>query len=131
MTVQAAVQLPATVTPVTTAETIVLTLPFTGQGTAREGNLITGVINYTQGTAGTAVTVRVRAGATVTGTLIGVADVHTVAAAALAQIPFAALDLATFPAGNQYVVTVQATSASGNPSVTDGVAFLDVISPSE
>jgi hypothetical protein len=131
MTVQAAVQLPATVTPVTTAETIVLTLPFTGQGTAREGNLITGVINYTQGTAGTAVTVRVRAGATVTGTLIGAADVHTVAAAALAQIPFAALDLATFPAGNQYVVTVQATSASGNPSVTDGVAFLDVISPSE
>jgi hypothetical protein len=131
MTVQAAVQLPATVTPVTTAETIVLTLPFTGQATAREGNLITGFINYTQGTAGTAVTVRVRAGATVTGTLIGAADVHTVAAAALAQIPFAALDLATFPAGNQYVVTVQATSASGNPSVTDGVAFLDVISPSE
>jgi len=129
MTVQAAVQLPATVTPVTTAETIALTLPFTGQATAREGNLITGFINYTQGTAGTAVTIRVRAGATVTGTLIGVADVNTLAAAATANIEFGALDLATFPAGNQYVVTVQATAATGNPVVNDGVAFLDVISP--
>jgi len=129
MAVQSAVQLPATVTPVTTAETVVLTLPFAGQGTARGPVLIQGFVNYTQGTAGTAVTIRVRTGTTTGGTLIGAADVHTLAAAARAQIPFAALDLAQFPAGNQYCVTVQATAATGNPSVTDGVAFLDVISP--
>jgi hypothetical protein len=129
MTVQAAVQIPAAVTLVTTAETIVATLPFVGQGTARDGNLISGFINVTQGTAGTAITIRVRAGATVTGTLIGVADVNTLAAAAIANIEFGALDLATFPAGNQYVVTAQATAATGNGTVNDCVMSLDVISP--
>ena len=129
MTVQAAVQIPAAVTLVTTAETIVATLPFVGQGTARDGNLISGFINVTQGTAGTAITIRVRAGATVTGTLIGVADVNTLAAAAVANIEFGALDLSVFPAGNQYVVTVQATAATGNTVVNDGLAVLDVISP--
>ena len=128
MAVQSATQLAATtVTGTTVAPAIVS--PFVGQGTARDGNLITGFINYTQGTAGTAVTIRVRAGATVTGTLIGVADVNTLAAAAVANIEFGALDLSVFPAGNQYVVTVQATAATGNPVVNDGLAVLDVISP--
>jgi hypothetical protein len=55
--------------------------------------------------------------------------VNTLAAPASANIEFGALDLSVFPAGNQYVVTVQATAATGNPTVNDGIAFLDVISP--
>jgi hypothetical protein len=55
--------------------------------------------------------------------------VNTLAAAAIANIEFGALDLATFPAGNQYVVTAQATAATGNGTVNDCVMSLDVISP--
>lgn len=103
----------------TTTETIIATIgPFNenqvapAQGIAFDGN-----INMTIGTAGTAVTVRVRQGALVTGTLVGVAQAQTVTAGNTVNIPIAELDPTLVQVGAQYVVTVQQTAATANGTV--------------
>ncbi len=88
-----------------------------------EGVVISGAVNVTQGTNGTAVTVRVREGEGITGTVIGQALVTPVAAAAAQTIAFWALD--TAPGDNQtYSVTVQLTAATANGTVNGGGATL-------
>jgi hypothetical protein len=131
MTIQSVAQIPAAVTVVTTAETVAAVLPALGEATTANPDLIIGSLNLTMGTAGTAVTVRVRTGATTAGTLVGVANVHTLAAAAIAQIAFTAVNSAITPVtGNQYCVTVQATAATGNSTVNDAVIMFDDTTPS-
>lgn len=86
-----------------------------------ENVVICGAINVTTGAATTAVTVRVRRGEGITGTVVGIAAVHTLAAAAVASIPFEAVDTAV-PNDNQvYSVTIQQTAATGNGTVNGGV----------
>jgi hypothetical protein len=103
---------------VTTAETAAATSSLVPeQNPSGQGVRISGVVNVTAGTATTAVQVRVRAGSGVTGTLIGNALTHTLAAGASASIPFDALDTTTVSAGLQYTVTVQQVAATGNGSV--------------
>lgn len=95
-----------------------------------EGLVISGEINVTQGTNGTATTVRVRKGEGITGTLVGVAQVTTHAAAASLSIPFSAVD--TAPADNaSYSVTVQLTAATANGTVNGGVVSLAKASSNE
>lgn len=110
-----------------TAETVVATLPFTGQapGVAIQ-HIIKGVLNLSIGATSTAITIRVRTGATTAGTLIGVADATTIPASAAASVPFFAVDTAVFPAGNQYCVTAQCAN-----SITPNDAYieLEVLSP--
>jgi hypothetical protein len=107
------------ITVVTTNETILATLgPFNenqvppAQGIAFDGN-----INITIGTAGTAVTVRVRQGTTITGALVGVAQVQTATAGQTINIPIAELDPTLVQQNAQYIVTVQVTAATGNSTV--------------
>lgn len=88
---------------------------------AGEPVVICGTVNILAGTATTAVTVRVRRGEGITGTVVGIAALHTLAAAATASIPFEAVDTAV-PGDNQvYSVTVQQTAATGNGTVNGGV----------
>lgn len=95
-----------------------------------EGLVISGEVNILQGTNGTAATVRVRKGEGIAGTLVGVAQVHTIAAAATGSIPFAAVDPA--PADNaSYSVTVQLTAATANGAVNGGVVSLAKASSNE
>lgn len=103
----------------TTTETVVATAPAASFYTpGSNGVSISGVVNFTMGASGTAVTVRVRQGS-LTGPLVGNAVVETLAAAAIANIPYEAEDTSGFPqaAGSIYVVTVQATAATGNDTV--------------
>jgi len=128
MTVQAASNGIAAAALVTTAETVIGVLPYIGQQTPRNGNLILGFANITPGTAATLITLRVRTGTTTAGTLVGIADAITAAAGAPDTYTFGALDLVNFPAGNQYCVTAQQTTASGNATVNDVLIWLDIIS---
>ena len=110
-----------------TAETVVATLPFTGQapGVAVQ-HIIRGIINLSIGATSTAITIRVRSGSTTAGTLIGVADATTIPVSSAVSIPFMAVDTAVFPAGNQYCVTAQcANSITPN----DATIELEVLSP--
>jgi hypothetical protein len=107
------------VTIVTTTETVIATLgPFNenqvapAQGIAFDGN-----INMTVGTGGTAVTVRVRQGTAITGTLVGVAQAQTATAGNTINLPIGELDPTLIQVNAQYVVTVQQTAASGNGTV--------------
>lgn len=108
-------------------ETVIATsniLPLSSSG--GEGYKISGVVNFTEGTNGTAVTLRVRQG-TLTGTLVGVGAVHTLAAAAVASIPYSVVDTAAAtspPAGGVYVLTAQQTAATANG--TANIATLEV-----
>ena len=103
----------------TTTETVIATIgPFNenlpadwSQGIAFDGN-----INMTIGTAGTAVTTRVRRGG-LTGTLIGSAQAQTVAAGNTVNIPIAELDPTLIQVGVSYSVTVQQTAATANGTV--------------
>jgi hypothetical protein len=109
------------VTLTTTAETAVATTPtFTeGQvGPAYQGMKVYGVVNVTAGTSTTAVVVRVRQGSGVGGALVGNAATHTLAAGAIANIPFDILDTAGVSGSNLlWTVTVQQTAASANGTV--------------
>lgn len=125
------VQVLTATTLVTTAETIAATSSAVAEseaGAAAQGVKVSGVLNVTAGTGTTAVTVRVRAGTTLSGALIGNAVVHTLAAAALANIPFEAIDPTLIQAGAQYVVTVQQTAATANGSVNQATISTEPIS---
>lgn len=90
---------------------------------AGEGLVISGEINVLAGTAATDMTVRVRKGEGITGTLVGVAQVTSIIATDTLSIPFSAIDSA--PADNaSYSVTVQQTAATANGAVNGGVITL-------
>lgn len=126
MTVVAVGYVPSAQSAVTT-ETVVGTLPFLGQG-AGVGiqHVIRGMVNLSIGATSTAITIRVRSGATTAGTLIGVADATTIPVSTAVSIPFYAVDTAVFPAGNQYCVTVACANAVTPNDVT---IELEILSP--
>lgn len=107
-------------TIVTTTELDVGTVSLGGRSVGTgEGLVVSGVVNVTQGTNGTAVTVRVRKGEGIAGTLVGEALVSPLAAAASHSLSFWARDSA--PADNAtYSVTVQLTAATANGTVNGG-----------
>ena len=128
MTIVAVGYVPSTQSAIT-AETVVATLPFLGQG-AGVGiqHVIRGFINASIGATSTAITVRVRSGATTGGTLIGVADLTTLPASSAGTIPFGAVDIAVFPAGNQYCVTMACANAV---TPLDAMIELEILSPGD
>lgn len=102
---------------VTTAETIVATL--TGVGTPRRCNVtLAGRVDFTVGTAATAVTLRIRRGTAITDTLIGEATPEqlTSAAGSTESHEVEGLDAGVDLAGATYILTVQQTAATGNGS---------------
>lgn len=105
------------VAPVTTAETVVLTMVIPPENqVVGDGITLTGTVEGTTGAATTAVAVRVRIG-TVTGTQVGDTFTSPATASALWSGGFDVLDATlSYPTGQTYVVTVQQTSATGNGS---------------
>lgn len=104
-------------TIVTTAETIVATTtarPVSAPGS--QGQLIQANVNITPGTGATAMTLRVRAGNSLTGALVGVAQQQPCTAAVPDNFDIATQDPTTVGTV-QYSVTAQATSATGNSTV--------------
>lgn len=114
-------------TPVTTTtETIALTtaaISTPGPGTNVS---IQGIIEMTYGTGTTAVTVRVRRGTTITGTLVGEGNAYTVAAGNTSEQTFSVEDTPGEVAGQAYVVTVQQTGATANGTVVSAEAEVTV-----
>lgn len=107
---------------VTTAETVAVTISPAVAITAPsgEGVAIQGSVNVTAGTGTTAIQVRVRQGTSTSGTLVGQAVTHTLAAGATASVPVDQQDSsASALAGtaDQWIVTVQQTGASANGTV--------------
>lgn len=105
-----------------TAETVAVVLPAVPLPAEPGGLLLSHVIvdgfaNVSTGTLATAVTIRVRRGTTIAGTLVGVAQTHSIGASLSASIPFSADDPIsglTPPAvpGQVYCVTVQQTAGT-------------------
>jgi hypothetical protein len=95
-----------------TTETVVGTCTaFTIANPGGQGVRVSGVINFTQNTNGTGVTVRVRRDSLV-GTLVGEAQLYTLAAAAAANIPFDQVDALLAATNQVYVVTLQPVAAT-------------------
>jgi hypothetical protein len=105
------------VAPVTTAETVVLTIVTPPENqVVGDGIALTGTVEGTTGASTTAVAVRVRIG-TVTGTVVGDVFTSPATASALWAGGFDVLDpVLSYPNGQTYVVTVQQTSATTNGS---------------
>lgn len=107
----------------TSAETAILTTDTVAyNAVGGEGVWINGMLNLLAGTGTTAVVIRVRKGAnTTTGTIVGAARTHTLAATNSASVPVSELDT-TPGANNVYTVTVQQTggAAAGNANGTVG-----------
>ena len=84
-----------------------------------EGVTVSGVVNITAGTGTTAVVVRVRRGVDATGSQVGQAATHTLAAGASASIPFCNLDAAAsaLSGTDQWTVTVQQTGGTAAGTV--------------
>lgn len=99
---------------VTTAETVIATSnAFSVSNPQGQGIRVSGVINFTTGTSTTAVTIRVRRD-TLTGTLVGEAQTHTIGAAITANLPFDQVDALLSATNQVYVATIQQTAASAN-----------------
>jgi hypothetical protein len=109
----------------TTTETVVATISGLTQGSppvvggvAQSAPVrVSGIYNATPGTAATAITLRLRQGTTIAGTLVGTAQVTTVIAASPQSIAFAFEDTSGYlqsPAATPYVITAQQTTASAN-----------------
>lgn len=106
-----------TQTITTTNETVVLTFPGISSSSSQDTVAVQGSLDITAGTAATFVTVRVRRGTGITGTVAGNSDPITVTAGATSNIGFDVADNPGEVAGQPYVVTVQQTAATGNGSV--------------
>lgn len=123
---------PSTVTVVTTAETVVATMPAivydlpaatsSGAG-AGQGVTITASINATNSAATTTATLRVRQG-TLTGPIVGVGLVQPATPSVAQEFFIEEFDSSRVPAqsgGVVYVVTIQYAGASGNSTVNECV----------
>lgn len=105
----------------TTAETVIATL--SGVNTPRKTTVtLKGWLQLTTGAATTAVTLRIRRGTTITGTLIDEANPVTIGAAAggTEQFDITATDEGVDLAGASYVLTAQQTAATGNGTALQG-----------
>jgi hypothetical protein len=120
---------PATVTVVTTAETVVAQvgpfvydLPVGGaQSNPGQGVSISADMNVTVGAGATAAVLRCRQGS-ITGPVVGVAWTVPVTASANANLDFEEFDTSRVPAqagGVTYFVTVSFTGATGNSTVNE------------
>jgi hypothetical protein len=110
----------------TTTETVVLTLPAVSTNGPGDTVSIQGIVDMTYGTGTTAVTVRVRRGTGITGTLVGTADPWNVTAGNTSEQTFAVEDTPGEVAGQAYVVTVQQTAATANGSVLHAEAEISL-----
>ena len=81
--------------------------------------MIRGYLNATAGTVGTTLTIRIRRGTSITGTLVGQADVFTIVASTINQLAILAVDSPGEVAQQQYVVTVQQGAGAGNGTLND------------
>lgn len=101
---------------VTTAETVVATLPGVSNQSVDGIIRLDGLAQVSGGTNTTFATLRIRR-ASLTGTLIGEADAATLTGAAQGTFGIMAEDTPGEVAGVSYVLTVQLTAASANGSV--------------
>lgn len=97
-----------------TAETaMVTTPPMTAAPAGGQGNYISGTLSFVGNGAASTVTIRIRQGVGTAGTVVFTSPAITVAAAATASLPFAALDAAAASVGvAQYTVTATASLAA-------------------
>jgi len=104
-------------TVTTTTETVVATL--SGLSTPRKRDItLSGWAQMTTGTNTTGLTVRIRRGTGITGTLVGEANIEQIEAAAgsIEGIDITALDLGIDMSNGTYVLTIQQTAASADGS---------------
>lgn len=113
-------------TVTTTTETVALTMPAISTPGAGSQVTMEGELNMTAGTAATAVTVRVRRGTGITGTVVGESNPVTVAAGNTVPLPWQVVDTPGEVAGQAYVVTVQQTAATGNGTVLNAAGSITV-----
>lgn len=99
---------------VTTAETVLATSPPLSADGQAQSVIIDAVAGFTVGTGTTSVTVRVRRGTGITGTVVNSIAGVNVAAGNSVAIPIQAVDSPGEVADQQYVVTVQQAAATGN-----------------
>ena len=114
-TAVAAVNVPTTTeTAVATVGPLNVNMPATEQGI-----LVEATFNFTAGTAATSLTVRIRAGSGITGTVL-ITHTITVVAGTTYSVSVNALDATFSGAGLSvatYTVSVQQTAATGNGTV--------------
>lgn len=103
---------------VTTNETVALVSSPVSQSVDGEAVSIEGRVSLLTGTGTTAVTLRIREGNGITGTVVGETIPVTVGAAINQPIPFGFTYNPASIAGMVYSVTVQQTAASANGNVT-------------
>lgn len=111
---------------VTTNETVALVSVGVSQSVDGESVTIEGSVRLLTGTGTTAVTLRVREGNGITGTVVGETIPLTVGAAINQPIPFGFTYNPASIANMLYSVTVQQTAASANGTVTSASMAVSV-----
>lgn len=102
---------------VTTAETAAITSDPVNQAVDGEPITIRGSLSYLTGASTTAVTVRIREGSGLTGSLVGETLPYTVGAAVSTQIPYEFTYSPSGVAGQRWTASIQATAATANGTI--------------
>lgn len=112
----------ANTTVTTTTETVVATVAGLSTRDGEEVVSLTGTVQVTIGTTGSAVTPRLRRGTTAAGTLVGEGNPVSGTAADTVTLTIQADDVPGEVAGQSYVLTVQQTAATA-----DGTALFAAV----
>jgi hypothetical protein len=102
----------------TTTELATAVLPGIATGPGGSAVQLLAVIAFTTGTGVTSVTVRVRQGSGITGTVVGSSGAVVIAASTAGVVPIEVIDNPAEVNGLQYALTIQQAAATGNGSVT-------------
>jgi hypothetical protein len=111
-------------TVTTTTETVVATTPATNLTLDYQQVLLFWYFVFTTGAATTALTVRLRRGTTISGTLLNVATSTPVSASSAYYLSGCYTDIPGIVAEQQWSITIQAAGATGNGTVNDACIAL-------
>ena len=115
---------------VATTEVVLATLPAQGWQEVL-GTLISASVNFLAGTGQTSVTLRIRQGSGIGGTLIGIAHTVTIVAASTYELAIQELDTSAFglaQQGGQYTLTAQCVGA-GPGTANAALLELETVAP--
>ena len=116
-------------TVTTTTEKVVYTTPAISMGPGQQGIWVSGDVQITPGTATTSVTVKLRAGTSISSPQVDATAAVPVTAGTATQVPYNLFDLTTEAeqaGGQQYVITVTQAAATANGTVNGGHVGVEI-----
>ena len=116
-------------TSITASEVVLAVMP-AGAWLTQLGILLSASVNFTPGTSQTNLTLRIRQGNGLTGTLVGIAHVQTTISGSAVETAIDELDTSAFALSGQGQYTLTAQANAAGPGTSNAALFtIETIAP--